>query len=112
MKKLEKYTTIDNKIPFDDWFKTLDRALQTRVDSKILKLDEENFSDCSILKNADEIREARIRVSSGLRIYYQELEDTILLLLIGGDKKSQKKDIEKAIEYWQDYKQRKELDNE
>lgn len=109
MKKLEKYTTINNEIPFDNWADNLDK---TRVYAKVLKLQEGNNSDCSILKNANEIREARIKTAGGYRIYYQELEDTIILLLIGGDKKSQKKDIEKAKEYWQDYKQRKGSENE
>ncbi len=36
----------------------------------------------------------------GIRIYYGKEEDTIILLLLGGDKSTQNRDVKKAIEYW------------
>ncbi|MBT6325846.1 MAG: type II toxin-antitoxin system RelE/ParE family toxin, partial [Bdellovibrionales bacterium] len=39
----------------------------------------------------------------GLRVYFAEDGDTIIVLLVGGDKKTQTKDIKKAKEYWSSY---------
>ena len=107
MKQLIIYTKLNNQKPFENWVNGLDNTLQERVDHKIVQLTNGNFNNCSILKNADGVKEARIRTSSGLRIYFTEENNQIIILLVGGDKDTQKRDIEKAKEYWQDYKQRR-----
>ena len=81
--------------------------MQSKIISKAINLQEGNYSNCSILKNCDSIKEARIITASGLRIYFTEENNQIIILLIGGDKDTQKKDIQKAKEYWNDYKQRR-----
>ena len=48
----------------------------------------------------------RFTFGSGFRVYYALKDETVVLLLIGGDKSSQEKDIEKAKEFWADYKER------
>lgn len=45
----------------------------------------------------------KIDFGPGLRVYFAEDGDTIVVLLCGGDKSTQSKDIEKAREYWIDY---------
>ncbi len=59
---------------------------------------EEHFGDCKPVGNG--IRELRINYAKGYRIYFKETEGNIIILLIGGDKSNQQKDIEKAKEIW------------
>lgn len=54
---------------------------------------------------SDNINELKFKFGSGYRIYYSELDDIILLLLCGGDKKTQSKDIKMAKDYLNDYLQ-------
>lgn len=106
MKKVEIYTRSNDQKPFVIWFDKLDKSLQRKIDHKIIQLISDNYSNCSVLKNSDGVKEARIRTASGIRIYFAENKDQIIILLAGGDKDTQKKDIKLAKEYWQDYKQR------
>lgn len=52
------------------------------------------------------VSELRIDYGSGYRIYFGQIGKTIILLLCGGDKKTQAKDIEIAKKYWRDYRRR------
>jgi len=63
---------------------------------------------CGILrlKLKSGVYELRIDYGSGYRVYFGQIGTTIILLLCGGDKKTQAKDIEIAQKYWQDYRSR------
>ncbi len=50
--------------------------------------------------------ELRVHYGSGYRVYYAEHEKEIVILLHGGSKRAQQRDIDKAIEYWKDYLER------
>ena len=101
------YKKENGREPFVDWINSLDKTLRIKVQVKIAKLENKNYSDCSILKDADGVKEARIRTASGIRIYFAEENNKIIILLAGGDKDTQTRDIEKAKEYWNDHKQRR-----
>jgi len=105
--KVNFYKNENGREPFSDWINNLDKTLRAKVQVKIAKLENNNYSDCSILKGTDGVKEARIHTASGLRIYFTEENNQIIILLAGGDKDTQKKDIQLAQEYWQDYKQRR-----
>jgi putative addiction module killer protein len=53
----------------------------------------------------DGVWELRIHVGAGYRVYFGKKGKTTIILLVGGLKRTQKKDIEKAIEYWKLYKE-------
>ena len=57
-----------------------------------------HFGDCKPV--GDGIRELRVNLAKGYRVYFKEKGGKIIILLIGGDKSSQQKDIEKSKEIW------------
>jgi len=60
-----------------------------------------NFGDHKSV--GDKVSELRITTGPGYRVYYTQQEDKIIVLLVGGDKSSQSKDIEKAKEMAKEY---------
>jgi len=72
---------------------------KSKILFRIQKLEnDEHFGDCKPV--GDGIQELRINFSKGYRIYFKEKKGKILILLIGGDKSTQEKDIRKAKELW------------
>lgn len=59
---------------------------------------DEHFGDCESVGSG--IRELKINYAKGYRIYFKETNGRIIILLIGGDKSTQQKDIEKAKAIW------------
>ena len=104
MKKIVTYKTIDGKCPFDIWFSKLDKNFQVRIYKRLERLEEGNFGDFKKI-NSD-ISELRLMFGSGYRIYYTEHENIIVILLCGGDKSTQSKDIEIAKKYLLDLQER------
>ncbi len=80
---------------FDDWLDNLkNRTAVLRIAARIDRIEQGNFGDTKSI--TDEISELRFFFGSGYRIYYILEEKTVVLLLNGGDKSSQRKDIKKA----------------
>jgi putative addiction module killer protein len=92
---------IEKTSEFDKWLKKLkDFKAKSKIILRIQKLEtDEHFGDCKPV--GDGIREMRINFSKGYRIYFKERDGKIIILLIGGDKSTQQKDIEKAKEIWE-----------
>jgi putative addiction module killer protein len=63
---------------------------------------DEHFGDCEPF--GDGIRELKINYAKGYRVYFKETDGKVIILLIGGDKSTQQKDIEKAKEIWKKLK--------
>ena len=91
---------IEKTTEFDKWFRKLnDLRAKAKILFRLQKLEnEEYFGDCNPVGNG--ISELKINFAKGYRIYFKETDGKIVILLIGGDKSSQQKDIEKAIEIW------------
>ena len=89
------------KVPFESWHDKLAIALQRAVDARLTRLAVGNFGDHKAL--AAGVYELRIMKGPGLRVYYGLKGDEIIVLIGGGDKASQKRDIEKAKELWRKY---------
>lgn len=80
---------------FDDWIKKLrDQVAIARILARIRSAEAGNFGDCEPV--GDGISEMRVHVGPGYRVYYCRREKVVYLLLCGGDKSSQKKDIREA----------------
>jgi putative addiction module killer protein len=91
---------IEKTSEFDKWFRKLkDLRARAKILIRVQKLEKyEHFGDCDPV--GDGIQELKINYAKGYRIYFKEKEGKIIVLLIGGDKSSQKSDIEKAKEIW------------
>lgn len=89
---------IEKTLEFDKWLRKLnDLRAKAKILMRLQKLEnEEHFGDCKPV--GDGVNELRINYAKGYRIYYNELNGKIILLLIGGDKSSQQRDIKKAKE--------------
>ncbi len=98
MKELKYYKHVNGKIPVIDWIKSLDLTIAKRINGRLTKIAEDDFFG-DFRKIDDEISELKFHFGSGYRIYYSEIGDIVVLLLNAGDKKFQSKDIEKAKEY-------------
>ena len=91
---------IEKTTEFDKWLKKLnDLAAKAKILFRIQKLEkDEHFGDCKPV--GDGIKELKINHAKGYRVYFKEKNGKIIILLIGGDKSTQQKDIEKAKEIW------------
>ena len=90
---------------FADWLVALaDRQAQTRIEARIDRLERGLFGDCDPV--GDGVWELRVDWGPGYRVYYARAGHTILLILCGGDKRKQQADINRAKEYWNDFKER------
>ena len=91
---------IEKTSEFDKWLRKLkDLRAKAKILFRIQKLEIcEYFGDCKSV--GDGINELKINYAKGYRIYFKETDEKIIILLIGGDKSTQPKDIEKAKEIW------------
>lgn len=89
---------IDGKCPFEEWLNSLkDIRTRYRVNERLKRIKFGNYGDCK--KIDKELSELRLMFGSGYRIYFSEIGNTLVILLSGGDKSTQSKDIKKAKEY-------------
>jgi putative addiction module killer protein len=105
MYEIRHYLTASNKNVFMDWLDSLrDARAEARVAARVARLAAGSFGDCKPLR--DGVWELRIDWGPGYRVYYAMLDRTRVLLLCGGDKRKQSADVNRAIEYWEDYQRR------
>jgi len=92
--------------PFNQWLNSIkDIRTRARIDNRLGRLRIGNFGDSRRLGSG--VFELRLHFGPGHRIYYGRLGSEIVVLLAGGDKSSQMRDIAKAQKYWEDYKRSK-----
>jgi len=91
---------IEKTIEFDKWLRRLkDLKGKAKILFRIQKIESDgHFGDCKPV--GDGIRELRVNFAKGYRVYIKEKDEKIVVLLIGGDKSTQQKDIKKAKEIW------------
>jgi putative addiction module killer protein len=101
-KIIQLFCDKNSKEPFIEWLQSLDKVTKRIIENRILRL---SLGDYKRINK--DILELRLFIGSGYRIYFAEDDGDIVILLCGGDKKSQKKDIEKASIYYKAYKDNK-----
>jgi putative addiction module killer protein len=95
----------EGKSPFSKWFNSLDASIAAKVDRYIRRLENGNFSSVKSIRQG--VFESRIKAGPGYRIYFGRDGLELIVLLAGGSKRSQKRDIEKALMRWAKYKKEK-----
>ena len=103
-REIEIYRAPNGQEPFTEWLKSLrDQRTRKRIQNQIARIESGNLGDHKSV--GDGVFELRLDFGPGYRIYFREVDNTIILLLCGGDKSSQDRDIERAKAYWQEYKE-------
>ena len=105
-KEVKEYLAENGRSPFREWIVSLkDMKTRAGIRMRVNRLRLGSFGDCRFLGNG--VYELKIDLGPGYRIYLGREREVILILLCGGDKKNQRKDIVKAKKLWQDYVRRR-----
>lgn len=103
--KVEIYQTDSGKRPFSEWLKDIkDHLTRAKVRLRLDRLEMGNFGQCESV--GEGVFELKIDFGPGFRVYFGKTGAKCVLLLLGGDKSSQKSDIQKAKAYFKDYQSR------
>jgi putative addiction module killer protein len=103
--ELLRYQKESGREPFTEWLSTLrDRQIRARILARLERIEAGNFGDCKPCRNG--VSELRIDAGPGFRIYYARIGNSVVLLLAGGDKRTQDTDIARAVVYLLDFKRR------
>jgi putative addiction module killer protein len=100
---VREYLTAKGDNPFRSWLGRLDVVVRARIQARILRFESGNLGDHRSVGLG--VWEARCAFGPGYRVYFAQPGSTIVLLLVGGDKGSQRADIRTAQRYWIDYQE-------
>lgn len=99
---LVEYVDQKGRVPFRRWLEKLkDRKAAAIVDSRLTRVRMGNLGNSKSVGQG--VKELKIDFGPGYRVYFGEDSGRVVVLLIGGDKKTQIADIKLAQEYWAEY---------
>lgn len=103
MYEIQHYLTPDDgRDVYADWLEKLrDITAKIAVVRRVTRIEQGNFGDHKFCR--DGVSELRIDVGAGYRVYYAIADKQLVLLLCGGDKRTQGANINRACEYWQNW---------
>ena len=103
-RELEIYRAPNGHAPYTEWFESIrDLKTRTQIQDRLDRIESGNLGDYRPVGSG--VFELRFQFGPGYRIYFGQAGNTIVLLLCGGDKSSQDRDIKRAKAYWQEYKE-------
>ena len=103
--RVAEFLDSSGRSPFGRWFEDLEATVAARISAALYRLAQGNFSNVKGVGSG--VFEYRVDFGPGYRIYFGKDGATVVILLGGGTKKRQSRDIEAAAEAWTDYKRRK-----
>ena len=107
-RELIYYQTVRGVVPFREWYSSLkDIDAQVAVRAKLVRIRRGLLGDCKPV--GEGVYELRIFIGPGYRVYLGLKERSLVILLCGGDKNRQDRDIQTAKFYWNDYLRRSVL---
>lgn len=86
----------NGKSPYLDWEQKLDKQIRGAVRIRINRLRLGNFGDCKSIKGAIGLYALRMHLGAGYRLYFGKAHDKLVIVLCGGSKRTQERDIVKA----------------
>ena len=90
---------------YQNWLDSLrDRVAKVAIIKRVARMEVGLFGDCKSLREG--VWELRVDVGAGYRVYYAHIGNRVILLTSGGDKKSQRRDIERAVNLLKDWEKR------
>ena len=96
------YQSPAGRCPFEEWLESLrDIRGRAKIRARIARARTGNLGKCEPV--GEGVFELKIDFGPGYRVYFGQLGDVLVILLCGGDKSTQAKDIRAAHEYWADY---------
>ena len=102
--EINYYQAPNGFTPFRDWFETLrDHTAKAVIDARLIRLRIGNLGHCAALGSG--LYELKINYGPGYRIYFGKASQKLILLLCGGNKSTQARDIQIAHRYWKDFKE-------
>lgn len=104
MKRVIYYTATNGKMPVKDWLNALPDETRGRIFKGIRKVAEGGAKN-RIKSLKDGVFEIKFDIGPGYRVYFGEKGNELIVLLVAGNKKTQKRDIEQAKVYWRQYGQ-------
>ena len=103
MIELVLYKHNDGRCTFNDWICSLrDKRAQARILARLRQVEAGNLGDSRSV--GEGVIELRVDVGAGYRVYSARSGQTLVILLCGGDKSTQHKDIQRAKEFWADWR--------
>ncbi len=109
MIEIREYIDREGSSPYAKWFKRLSAPAAAKVVTALVRMEQGNMSNTKGVGAS--VFECRIDFGPGYRVYFGKDRDTLIILLGGGIKKRQQKDIQDARKIWKEYKQRKRQEN-
>lgn len=104
-KEVVAFRAREGHVPFEEWLDALaDRKAVARVLARLARVRQGNLGDCKSV--GEGVSELRVDYGPGYRVYLGQSGRTLVVLLCGGDKRTQERDIRLAKLYWREYKQR------
>jgi len=105
MVAIREYLDLNGRSPYAKWFNRLNAPAAAKVATALIRMEQGNFSASKGV--GEGVFECRIDFGPGYRIYFGKDGDYLVILLGGGSKKRQQKDIDRAKVLWKEYKRRK-----
>src|SRR5713101_689576 len=101
-REIKKLELQNGLVPFDELFDSLrDRKMQAAVDARLTRVRAGNFGDCKSVGGG--VFELRIALGAGIPGLLGLARPTVVILLGGGDKSTQARDIRRAQQLWQQF---------
>ena len=105
MIEIREYIDTLGRSPFARWFDGLNAHAAAKVATALARMEQGNLSNAKGVGAG--VSEYRINFGPGYRVYFGKDGDTLIILLGGGTKKRQQREIEAAQDLWREYKRRK-----
>src|ERR1700731_2066552 len=105
MLEIRYYVTASGESPFAEWFAERDIAASAKIVRALARIEQGNLSNVKSVGKG--VLEYKIDFGPGYRVYFGRDGEQLVILLTGGTKKRQQRDIETAVMFWREYKRTK-----